>query len=62
MASDDSCCEAVVVGAEAAVAGVWAGEMVAVCQSVGSSSQTEDFRRILQVLICCVGFSCSRGN
>ena len=27
-----------------------------VCQSVGSSSQTEDFRRSLKVLICCVDF------
>ena len=29
---------------------------VAVCQSVCSSSQTEDFRRSLKDLICCVGF------
>ena len=29
-----------------------------VCQSVGSSSQTEDFQRSLKVLICCVGFLC----
>ena len=28
----------------------------AVCQSVGSSSQTEDFQRSLRVLICCVDF------
>ena len=29
---------------------------VAVCQSVGSSLQTEDFQRSFKVLICCVGF------
>ena len=29
---------------------------VAVCQSVGSSSHTEDFQRSLKVLICCVVF------
>ena len=29
---------------------------VAVCQSIGSSSQTEDFLRSLRVLICCIGF------
>ena len=27
-----------------------------VCQSVGSSSQIEDLRRSLKVLICCVDF------
>ena len=31
-------------------------KMALVCQSVGSSSQTEDFRRSLKVLICCVDF------
>ena len=36
-------------------AGVSAGEAV-VCQSVGSSSQSEDFQRSLKVLICCVDF------
>ena len=44
------------VGGEAASAGVSTSEMVMVCQSVGSSSQTEDFQRSLKVLICCVGF------
>ena len=29
-----------------------------VCQSVGSSSHTEDFQRNLRVLTCCVGFLC----
>ena len=30
-------------------------KMVAVCQCVCSSSQTEDFQLSLKVLICCVG-------
>ena len=32
-------------------------QKVAVCQTVGSSSQTEGFRRSFKVLICCTGFS-----
>ena len=31
-------------------------KMAVVCLSVGSSSQIEDFRRSLRVLICCVDF------
>ena len=31
-------------------------KMARAFQSVGSSSQTEDFCRSLKVLICCVGF------
>ena len=31
-------------------------KMATVCQSVGSSSETEDLRRSLRVLICCVDF------
>ena len=31
-------------------------KMPVVCQSVGSSSQTEGSQRILKVLICCVDF------
>ena len=33
----------------------WLVEMAAVCQSVGSSSQIENFLRIFRALICCVG-------
>ena len=36
----------------------WLVKTAVVCQSVGSSSQTEDFRRSLEVLICCVDFLC----
>ena len=41
----------------------WQVETAAVFQTVGSSSQVEDFQSMLRVLICCVDFlSCSRGN
>ena len=62
------CCEVVVVGGEAAGAVVSAGEngcgvsicwlvkTAVVCQSVGSSSKTKDFRRSMKVLTNCVVF------
>ena len=40
----------------AVVRGEATGETAVVCQSVGSTSQTEDFQRSLKVLICFVGF------
>ena len=33
-------------------------KMAAACQSVGCSSQTEDFQRSLRALIWCVDFLC----
>ena len=43
---------------EVAGGGVSQVKTVVMCQSVGSSSQTEDFQRSLKVLICCVDFLC----
>ena len=40
-----SCCEAVELGGEVSGAVMLAGEKAVVCESVGSSSQTEDFKK-----------------
>ena len=46
----------VVVGGKVAMVASWVVKTAAVCQSVDSSSQIEDFQRSLRLLICFVDF------